>query len=114
MCSATINKWIMPIIGADRRQYVPLGQCIYCGAVGELTREHVVPYGLGANWVIPKATCAECAKITSRFEQSVMRGMLGTMRHQFGFRSRRDRPGTIDFNVQYGDVRERKAVPIEE
>lgn len=41
--------------------YQPVNVCIYCGGTGALSDEHIIPFGLGGRWVLPKASCAECA-----------------------------------------------------
>jgi hypothetical protein len=48
--------------------------CIYCGTQAdqteakELSDEHIIPYALGGNLVLPKASCDRCAKETHAFE----------------------------------------------
>src|SRR5689334_18963196 len=38
-----------------------VGSCVYCGAgQGELTREHIVPLGLGGTFVLPASSCKRC------------------------------------------------------
>ena len=57
------------------------GQCIYCGKSGiELSNEHIVAYALGGDFVLPKASCLDCARVTGAIEQAVLRKLLGTMR----------------------------------
>jgi hypothetical protein len=48
--------------------YEPINRCIYCGSFIDLTKEHIIPYSLGGKAFLPKASCKECAKITSRIE----------------------------------------------
>jgi hypothetical protein len=72
---------------ASRRRFGPIGRCIYCGATGDLTREHIIPRSLGGTWVLGKASCTDCASITRDFEQRVAREMFGGMRSQLGFPS---------------------------
>jgi hypothetical protein len=71
---------------------------------------------LGGNWVILKASCTTCSEITRDFEQSVSRRMLGPMRLQFGFRTRRkkERPSTIRVDVHHNQRIEPRHVPIED
>lgn len=79
----------------DGKRYGPVGRCIYCGSSDELTDEHTFPYGLGGSAILPKASCRSCAKITGRFEQSVMRGPMQQVRVFRGIQSRskhRDAP----------------------
>src|SRR5271157_403593 len=57
------------------------GACIYCGATGvRLTDEHIVPLSLGGAHILEAASCDNCAKITTRFENDVARGLWGDAR----------------------------------
>jgi HNH endonuclease len=51
-----------------------VGSCIYCGEKEGLSDEHVIPYGLGGNLILRKASCHTCAKITSNLELRLLRG----------------------------------------
>lgn len=60
---------------------VTVGYCIYCGAnEGDLSKEHVVAFALGGKVIPLKASCSECAAITSKFEHFVARRQLGPYR----------------------------------
>lgn len=64
--------------------------CIYCKRSGlKLTDEHIVPFFLGGAHVICKASCDNCAKITSKFERDVARGIWGDARNSYNAPSRR-------------------------
>jgi len=81
------------ITDLEKANYPLVGSCIYCGATEDLEREHIVPHGLypgGAQGaaVLRKASCREHAKITSQFEQEVLRSMFGLVRVQTGMKSR--------------------------
>lgn len=75
--------------------YRRVGRCIYCGSTEEpLTREHVVPRGLGGNRppiglheavVLRKATCEPCRRITHKLETECQDRMMGNFRSRFGF-----------------------------
>lgn len=66
-----------------------IGRCIYCGTTNQpLTDEHVIPYGLNGNIKLLDASCVECAKITSRFERTILRDSLSVARAAFGSRTR--------------------------
>lgn len=66
------------------------GACIYCGAINvPLSNEHVVPFAIGGQLVIRKASCKKCADITKKFEQRVMRDLWGDARIAFDAPSRR-------------------------
>ncbi|MCH7501108.1 MAG: hypothetical protein IH886_14080 [Nitrospinae bacterium] len=66
------------------------GICIYCGKAGvRLTDEHIVPMSIGGKHVIKEASCHNCAKVTSKFERDVMRGLWGDARTSYDAPSRR-------------------------
>jgi hypothetical protein len=96
----------------------PVGRCIYCGASDEkLTREHIIPFGLGGQWVLPDASCKACAAITARVEQFCLRPMLGRFRIQMKLPTRRpgERPGALPLEIVKADgSSESKPLPIEE
>lgn len=73
-----------------------MGECVYCGSVDGLTDEHIVPFGLGGNLILPDASCPGCAKITSLFERRVLRGFMHRARTTGNFQTRRpkERPQT--------------------
>lgn len=55
---------------SDHFTYPPAGYCIYCGARDcDLSDEHIIPYALNGNLVLPKASCAACAKFTQKIEE---------------------------------------------
>src|SRR5262245_47891470 len=67
-----------------------IGECIYCGERdAPLSTEHAVPYGLNGPWTLLKASCAACAKITTRFEHEVMRRLWPDLRNVLAMQSRR-------------------------
>ena len=68
--------------------YPPVGHCIYCSGTDNLTREHIVPFGLHGNAVLPAASCARCRQITSAFEFQVLRGPMRAVRLLRKLRSR--------------------------
>lgn len=80
-------------IDSSRRRYGPVGECIYCGSKSDLRREHIIPSSLRGTWVLAKASCEICAKITREFEQKVAREMFGAFRAQFGLPSSTHKKG---------------------
>lgn len=64
-------------------------ECIYCGATADLTREHIIPFGLEGALVLPIGSCRPCARITSEFEGRVMRGFMFDARTAGQFPTRR-------------------------
>lgn len=76
------------------------GACIYCGDTeSPLTREHILPRGLGGNsapeglhdaLVLQNATCDRCRRITSKIEEECLRPMMDYARARLGLK-RKDR-----------------------
>jgi hypothetical protein len=90
------------------KTYPPVGECIYCGdRHSTLTREHIVPYGLGGNMILPRASCHTCADITKRFEQKCLRMTMGPLRIRLGVKTRhpKQRPKTLDLELLHEDGR---------
>ena len=82
----------------DGTSYAPVGRCIYCGATGELEKEHILPFGLSGTATLPKSSCRTCAQITGSFEQTVLRGPFQPVRVYRDLKSRskhRDAPKTL-------------------
>jgi len=71
----------------------PVGHCIYCGATSRLSAEHIIPYGLGGTDVLLKASCADCARETCKFEQEVLRGPMRAARIHRRLKSRTKHAG---------------------
>lgn len=68
--------------------YDAVGRCIYCGSKEDLRREHIIPYALGSDVILPLSTCRNCARITGNFEQVVLRGPMWPVRKVLGIKSR--------------------------
>lgn len=88
-----------------------VGRCIYCDSTDGLTREHVIPQGLGGRLVpddeheaivLGDASCAECTKITRRLEGICLGKMMGHFRAKAGM-TRKDRR-TETRRVKYTDL----------
>jgi hypothetical protein len=98
--------------------YKPVRRCIYCGASGgKLTREHIIPFGLGGSWVLPDASCKVCAALTAKVEQFCLRPMLGRFRIQMKLPTRRpgERPDALPLEIVRADGSlDSKPLPIEE
>ena len=99
----------------DRKKWPPIGYCLYCGSTKNLTREHVVPLSLGGNWVLPKASCESCSRITGEFERRVARDMLWAHRVQMGYRTRHkdEKPSQLTIDVHTKGGIEHRKIPIE-
>ena len=78
---------IVRVVTTKESTYV--GRCIYCGETqGQLTEEHVSPFGLNGLITLLAASCPECNKATSRIEDYVLRRMWGAARAEMGYRTR--------------------------
>jgi hypothetical protein len=99
-------------------KFPPVNCCIYCRTSDkELGDEHVVPYALGGNYVLPKASCPACSRITARFEGVTCRTTLGNLRMRYGFPThrKRDRPNTIEIGTLNEDGSTgRRDIPVQE
>ena len=82
--------------------YAAVDHCIYCGGNNTLNDEHIVPLGLGGRWILPKSSCAECAKRTGAFERTCQRTMYGPLRMYYDLPSRRrsERPAKLPLKVK--------------
>ncbi len=97
--------------------YPPAGHCIYCTATDDLRREHIIPFGLSGNAVLPFATCRKCANITSGFETQVLRGPMRSVRVLRELRSyskHRGAPVTERLDIKRNGVRETVELRIDE
>lgn len=94
-----------------------VGACIYCGKISDsLEKEHIIPYGLKGQWVLPSASCRKCAQITSRFERNVLRDWLLPARAALHCPTRRPgkRPKRFPVFMTRAGVEKEIQVPIEE
>lgn len=71
----TIEEAVAPPVDWD-----PVGYCIYCGSDADLSREHIIPFGLSGEHVLPAASCKTCATKTSAIERKVLRGPFRSVR----------------------------------
>src|ERR1700757_3068236 len=94
----------------------PSGKCIYCGCAAILAREHIMAHGLGGGMILLKASCARCAEITGRIENTCLHEMFLAYRTHFALptRRKRERPTTLPVGISYGSRRVRRYVPIKE
>jgi hypothetical protein len=108
----------VPLIDLASFRPAPAGRCIYCGALENLSSEHILPYGLGGPAEIPLASCPSCARITGAVEQEVLRGALWPLRVYRNLSSRtkhRDAPKSVDITLLFHDGRrEMVSLPINE
>lgn len=100
-----------------KQQYQPVGRCIYCEATKDLTREHIIPFGLSGTAVLPNASCKSCSRITGAFELQVLRGSMRAARVLRRLRSRRnhaDAPTTQRLTIVRGGVEELVELPLDQ
>jgi hypothetical protein len=109
--SVALFEIIMP--DAPLNILPPVGQCIYCLATLGLTDEHIIPFSLGGNLVLPKASCKSCNKITHKFEGAVARKVFGQFRAAYDVQTRRpeEQPNHVKIRTKSGSL---KWVPIKE
>ena len=84
--------------------YAPVGRCIYCGSDGGedgLREEHIIPYSLGGNAKLPKASCRKCEKITSYLDGYLARKVFGHLRIHANTQTRnpKERPTSLSANI---------------
>lgn len=84
------------------KTYSAVNRCIYCHNDKALSNEHIIPFGLGGRWVLPKSSCVECAKKTAAFEQTCQRTMYGLLRMYYNLPTRRknERPQKLPLKVK--------------
>jgi hypothetical protein len=64
----------------------PALMCIYCGDASDpdaLTREHIIPAGLGGGLILLKASCESCRRKTQEFETICLRKDMFSFRYHF-------------------------------
>jgi hypothetical protein len=100
-----------------KASYPPVGRCIYCGRTEDLRDEHIIPYALGGKVVLPKASCENCATITGKFEQQVLRGhmwLVRVLRKLPSRRKHRDAPKTKALTFVRAGKEQVNEFPLEE
>lgn len=66
-----------------------IGKCIYCGRNDiKLSKEHIIPYGLGGGYTLLEASCSNCAHMTSNFEKHALREIYLSARSFYNLNSR--------------------------
>jgi len=91
---------------SPKKTYEAVNSCIYCGAAGSTTRltdEHIVPLSLGGTYVLPKASCDECARPIGKLEGYVARHVFQDVRIEFGLPTRRpkERPTQLPLRESF-------------
>lgn len=93
--------------------YDPVGRCIYCDSTKPpLTKEHIIPFGLGGDRILPKASCEECREITRKIEANCLRNIVGNTRIAMGIQTRhpKERPDRLPI---YLDLPDGTRIPIQ-
>jgi hypothetical protein len=86
---------------------------MYCGRADcVLNEEHIIPFSLGGTLILPRASCANCEKITHRFEGVVGREIFGKFRAKHNLPTRRQKERPTHFKV--GTIRGTIHVPVAE
>jgi hypothetical protein len=90
-----------------------IGKCIYCGDSDSLlTREHIMPRGLGGNeppsgqknaLVLQDATCEMCRKITQGIEDECLRHMMDSGRARLGLKRKDRATATMKTHMDFPD-----------
>jgi hypothetical protein len=80
----------------SRHLYAAADKCIYCGALvsdGKLGDEHIIPTSFGGNLILPRASCRNCERITTKIKDHCLKGLLSTARPHLGIRGRQRKSG---------------------
>jgi hypothetical protein len=102
-----VSGVVIPRLSQVRSE--PVGVCIYCGVDqftpqgGKLSEEHIIPFSINGRYVLPEASCRQCAKATGQFEGVLMRGSFRAIREYLQFQSRtKARPTHLPlFNINH-------------
>ncbi len=109
----------MEEVDLSRRNYNPVGQCIYCGSDGGpagLRREHIIPFSLKGTTTLPQASCKACEKITHAFEHTCARTIFGPLRlqHDYPTRHKHERPTHFDIAIESSGQSEQRKILIDD
>jgi hypothetical protein len=101
------------------KTYPGFGRCIYCGSDGGaegLRDEHIVPFSLGGNTIIEKASCRECEHLINPVDIHLGRGIFGQYRIHAGVQTRhpKDRPTSLPATYSVNDIERTVDLPIED
>jgi hypothetical protein len=93
-----------PLIQIPSKQYPQLGCCAYCSATTQLSKEHIIPFGLGGSLVFLESSCDDCRRATSRVEDFVLRRYLCALRSFLSLPSRKpnQRPDGYKLTLRRG------------
>ncbi len=91
-----------------------VGQCIYCKTTQKfLSTEHVVPHSLNGPWELLKASCQDCADITSTFERDVSEKLLLPARIKLDLPTyhKNKQPATLSLDIERKGQKETVHIP---
>ena len=101
------------ISNAMPRLYTDIGECIYCGETeSPLTREHVLPRGLGGSiaphghheaLVLQRASCESCRQITEQIEDECLRSRFWPIRSRLKLNRKDRRPSHVPIHLELAD-----------
>lgn len=103
----------------QRTSYAPVNRCIYCfrnerNRGVQLTKEHIIAKGLNGNSVLPRASCGDCAKTTSRIERAFLRGPAWPLRAFLQTSTKKRFPEAFDLISWKAGCSERVRVPLQQ
>lgn len=109
----------MRVEDVQGKVYPGYGRCIYCGSNGGpdgLRDEHLIPFCLGGNALIEKASCKECEAETSFLEGYLGRRTFYELRIHADIQTRRpkERPTHLRATLQVAGVLETRMFPAKE
>jgi len=106
----------MPPIEYPSKRYPPLNRCAYCPSTENLSAEHIIPFGLGGNLVLPMASCEVHRKATCKVEDFVLRKYLCALRSHLSLPSRKPhlRPDRYPLVLRKGTHSWKKKVRLSE
>jgi hypothetical protein len=101
------------------RRFPGYGRCIYCdsdGGAEGLRDEHVIPFSLGGNTCIEKASCRDCERKISPVDTHLGRSVFGQHRIHAGVQTRRpkERPAILPANFTVRDESVSLDLPIKD
>ena len=85
------------------KRFPGYGRCIYCDSDGGsdgLRDEHIIPFSLGGNGMIEKASCLTCERLINPVDTHLARSVFGQHRIHAGVQTRnpKDRPAILPAN----------------
>jgi hypothetical protein len=79
-----------------------------------LSDEYIIPFGLGGRWILPKASCGECARKTRAFEDMCQRAMFQPLGVSNGLPTRKVHPEGLALQAEVGPHAEQPVVDCDQ